>query len=97
MNTSAAILEMNAVLRSWKEMHDLFSAISYEFRIEDGFLFYGELPVCKEDVVLALSSSEYDAEDISFYFDDNRSIILSIAWPEDMPPKVSSVAFIQLM
>lgn len=91
------ILSMNDILTQWKKDFDLFSAVSFEFSVDQGFVCFGNYPICKEDALQGLDYSNYDSESIDFFFDHNRSIVVSVAWPEDEPPAVSSIAYIQAM
>lgn len=94
---NSLIASMNDILMNWKKEYDLFSAISSEFSMKDDFICFADLPLCFADAVLAISSAEYDAESIQYFFNRNCSIYISVSWPEDRFPEVSSVAFVQYL
>ncbi len=91
------VLSMNDVLRQWKEQYDIFTAIPHQFEISHGILNFAHLPVCKAEDDFEMTSANFDAESIRFFFPRNRSIVISVSWPEDKPPEVSSVAFIHFL
>lgn len=94
MNSLA--LSMNEIFDQWKKQYDIFASITSSFAITNGFLCFDGHPLFSSDELL-LSSAEYDAESIRFFFPDNRSVNISISWPEDLPPVVSSVSFVYVL
>lgn len=91
------VLSMNNILNQWKQQHDIFTAISSEFTIEDGSLCFEHHSLCHVDEGLILTYSAFDSESIQFFFSQSRSIIICIDWPEDQPPVLSSVSFVYFL
>ena len=91
------ISSMTDILKSWKTEYDLFSAISSEFSMNSGCICFSNQPLCLAEADLAISSAEFDAESIQYFFNRNCSIYISVSWPEDQPPEVAAVAFVRYL
>lgn len=94
MNSLA--LSLNEIFGQWKKQYDIFASITSSFAISNGFLCFDGHPLFSADE-LSLSSAEYDAESIQFFFTGNRGVNISISWPENLPPVVSSVSFLYIL
>jgi len=85
--------KLNDVLSDWRTQFDLLNAVELKFSNHKGALHLNDLPLFPETDSLELLSANFDAEHISFQFDKNRSLSLDFIWPEDQPPRISSVSF----
>lgn len=90
---NSLIASMNEVLQMWKALYDINSAVLLSFSEDSkGFICLNEKTLCiNSDLVLL--ASHVDAEEITFYFDGDRSIVIAIEWPEDTLPYIQSVFF----
>ena len=83
--------KMNHVIREWKQFYDLMGTVKIGFSEKpSGMLCLNDLDLCLGKD-LNILSSEFDAESISYYFAD-RTIEVSVSWPEDKAPYVFSAA-----
>lgn len=84
---------MNQILADWKAQFDVLSAVSFQFSIdEQDQLCFKKQPL-HAAVNLVLTGADFDAESIQIDFEQGKSILISIAWPEEEPPRVQSVSF----
>lgn len=85
---------MNAVLYDWKKNFDIGAKMEMEFRLnEDRKLCLNDYEIQFPDK-LALSSVDFDAESVKFYFEDTTKVLaIGIGWPEDEAPFVDTVNF----
>lgn len=82
---------LNHVLSNWKEQFDVTNAVDIAFTQNDkGWLCLNDLALHQAET-LTLEASDYDAESINFVFARDRTISISIVWPEDEPPRLHSV------
>ena len=82
---------MNDILHDWRSRYDILSSVSMEFQEDEiGQLCFCDKPLCLTSG-LEMESARYDAERILFDFTGQRRIQLSVAWPEESSPYVTSI------
>ena len=86
------VLALNQVLRDWKQQYDLLAAIKDEFSLPaEGRLRLGDILFGPAAAGWELASAEYNAESIRYHLRGGGYILIGISWPEDQPPKISTV------
>lgn len=87
------IFEMNNVLADWKSRFDISNNVQMTFaESANGIITFNGKPICPgEDLVL--ESANYDAEQITYFFEEKKVIGITVIWPEDMGPVISSIIF----
>lgn len=87
------IAQLNAVIREWKVQFSTYFSVVMNFsENSQGILYLNDMAICPCDG-LELLVAEFTAERLSFHFEGNKLLTLTIYWPEDGIPYVRSVFF----
>ena len=83
---------LNQILDDWKTQYDVNSNVELQFAMKEaGVLWLNKLPI-PLDNELFLETANFNIDTISFGFEGGQTIEITMTWPEDSSPCLSTLS-----